>query len=195
MTGESRSCYSIGELADYWTADVSTADVEQIEAHVFACAACARLLAEADLLRRSIGGLVTCGGFQAFVNDALVNQLARDGVRVRSYSIDAGGAVQCAVWSDDEVMVTRLRGDFRGVTSLDAVFRLATGEEWGHATDVPVRDGATELVLALPAAVVRNAPEVLMQLTLRASGSEDGAIVAEYTFDHRGAISRSDDSA
>jgi hypothetical protein len=190
MTGESRSCYSIGELADYWTADVPVAEAEQIEAHVFACAACARLLAEAELLRRNIGSLARSGGFQAFVNDGLLNQLARDGVRVRSYSLEAGGSVQCAVWSEDEVIAARLRGDFRGVTSLEAVMRLSTGEEWFRASDVPVRDGASELVLAIPAAVVRNAPATTIHLTLRAPGSGDGSFVAEYVFDHRGAIDR-----
>ena len=190
MSGTSRPCFSIGELADYWTADATPAEVDQIEAHVFECAACARLLAEADLMRRSLGRLAKAGGFQAFVNDSLLNRLARDGVRIRSYSIDAGGAVQCAVWSDDDVVVARLRGDFRGVTSLDAEMRLATGEEWSRASDVAVREGSTELVLAIPAAVVRNAPQIQLHLTLRASGSHEGSILAEYVFDHRGAISR-----
>jgi hypothetical protein len=69
--------------------------------------------------------------------------------------------------------------------------RLATGEQWGRSTDVPVRDGATELVLALPATRVRSAPEGPIRLTLRASGSPSGPIVAEYIFDHEGAHERS----
>ena len=48
MTAGSIACLSIGELADYWTTDASPDDVERIEAHVFACAACTELLAEAD---------------------------------------------------------------------------------------------------------------------------------------------------
>ena len=35
MTARPGVCLSIGELSDYWTADVSPDDMERIEAHVF----------------------------------------------------------------------------------------------------------------------------------------------------------------
>jgi hypothetical protein len=191
MTTHSSGCLSMGELSDYWTSDATPEDVERIETHVFTCAACTDLLAAADQLRRSVGDVVRAGAVQAFVTDSLLNQLARDGVRVRSYAMNAGGSVQCAVWDDDEILVTRLRADFSGVTAVDAVMRLDSGEEWGHASDVPVPEGSRELILALPAALVRNAAEVPMRLTLRSSTASPGdAALAEYTFDHRGAHTR-----
>jgi len=184
-------CLSIGELSDYWTADVSPDDMERIEGHVFSCNACTELLADVDRLRRSIGDVARTGGFQAFVTDSLLNQLARDGVRMRTYAMDAGGSVQCAVWDDDEILVTRLRGDFGDVSAIDATLRLDTGEEWGRASDVPIREGSRELIMALPAALVRHAPEVPIRLILRASSAPpDAASLAEYTFDHRGAHAR-----
>ena len=161
------------------------------EAHVFECARCARLLAEAEQLRASIGALALEGGFQAFVTDSFLNQLARDGVRVRSYSLDPGDSIRCSAWADDEIMVVRLRADFTGIAAVDAEMRLPTGEPWGQSTDVPVREGATEIVLALPASRVRSAPEGPMRLTLRASGSPAGTLIAEYTFNHEGAHQRS----
>jgi hypothetical protein len=191
MTTQATPCLSIGELSDYWTADIAPEEMERIEAHVFACAACTEVLAEAELLRRGIGNVARSGGFQAFVTDSLVNQLARDGVRVRTYVMNAGGSVQCTVWDDDEILVTRLRADFGGVSTVDAVMHLDTGEEWGRASDVPVPEGSGELIMALPAALVRRAPDVPMRLTLRpSSASPDEAALAEYTFDHRGAHSR-----
>lgn len=191
MTTRSSACLSIGELSDYWTADATPDQVERIEAHVFACTACTELLAAADELRRSIGDLARNGGLQAFVTDSLLNQLASDGVRVRSFAMDPGGSVQCAVWDDDDVLVTRLRADFRGVTAVDAVLRLDTGEEWGRTSDVPVPAGSHELIMALPAEFVRRAPEAPIRLTLRSSAAlPDEAPLAEYTFDHRGAHTR-----
>jgi len=191
MTTRSSACLSMGELSDYWTSDASPEDVERIETHVFTCGACTDLLAAADQLRRRVGDVVRAGAVQAFVTDGLLNQLARDGVRVRSYAMNAGGSVQCAVWDDDEILVTRLRADFSGVTALDAVMRLDTGEEWGRASDIPVPEGSREVIMALPAELVRRAPEVPIRLTLRSSAASPGeSPLAEYTFDHRGAHTR-----
>jgi hypothetical protein len=184
-------CPSFGELADYWTSDIAPADAEQIEGHVFDCERCARMLAEADRLRAGITALARSGNIQAFVTDAVLNRLARDGVRVRYYALNPGESVRCAVWSDDDVLVTRLRGNFAGVESVDAEMRLESGEEWGHTTDIPVPAGATELVMALPAAMVRTAPNMPMRLTLRASDTaRQERVVAEYVFNHEGSLDR-----
>ena len=88
-------------------------------------------------------------------------------------------------------MVARLRGDFTGVTAVDAEMRLDTGEDWGTAVDVPIRPGATELVLALPAAGLREASvSAVMRLTLRASSGSPGGILGEYIFEHEGNFDR-----
>jgi hypothetical protein len=191
MTGDRRGCLTFGELADYWTPDVSPQETERIEAHVFECARCARLLAETEELRSGIGALAQSGGFQAFVTDGLLNRLARDGVRVRSYSLEPGETIRCSAWTGDEMLVARLRGNFTGVSAVDAEMRLDTGEEWGRSTDVPVLEGATELVLALPASIVQSSP-VTMRLTLRAAaGSQPSDVIAEYVFEHEGTHDRS----
>jgi len=192
MTDDRRSCLTFGELADYWTPDVSPDETERIEAHIFECERCARLLAEAEQVRSSISAIAKSGGFHAFVTDGLLNRLARDGVRVRSYTLDPGETIKCSAWADDEILVARLRGDFTGVSAVDAEMRFETGEDWGRSTDVPVREGATEIVLALPATMVRSAPVAPMRLTLRASaGSPRTDVIAEYVFDHEGAHDRS----
>ena len=48
--------------------------------------------------------------------------------------------------------------------------------------------------VALPAAVVRTAPKMPMRLTLRASAAKNEEVLAEYVFDHQGAIERSSSS-
>jgi hypothetical protein len=193
VTATDQTCPSFSELADYWTPDIAPADIESIEAHVFECQRCAQLLATTEQLRSGIVMLARSGNVQAFVTDAVLNRLARDGVRVRSYALAPGGSVKCAVWADDEVILSRLRADFSGVTSVDAEMCLESGEPWAQATDVPVRAGASELLLALPASILRDGPNVPMRLTLRrsATGSAEG-ILAEYLFQHEGSLSRNE---
>ena len=191
MTATRTPCPSFGELADYWTSDITPDDADQIETHVFDCERCARMVAEADRLRAGIGTLARSGNIQAFVTDAVLNRMARDGVRVRYYALNPGESVRCAVWSDDDVLVTRLRGNFAGVESVDADLTLDSGEEWAHTSDIPVPAGATELVMALPAAVVRTAPNSPMRLRLRASsGTPQEEVLAEYVFQHEGSLQR-----
>jgi hypothetical protein len=185
-------CLTIGELGDYWTSDAGSSDVERIEAHVFTCAQCAARLADAELLRRRVGDTVRSGAFQAVITDAVLNKLSRDGVRVRTYTLEPGEAVQCAVWADDEILVTRLRGDFTGVSSVSTVMRLENGDELDRVVDVPVRDGSTELLLALSADGVRRGPDAPMHLTVtRGANPLAGDVIGEYVFDHRGSHDRS----
>jgi hypothetical protein len=190
MTTTPSACLTFVELAEYWATDVTPSEIERIETHVFDCAGCAARLAESERLRRRLGETVRAGAFQAIITDSVLNKLSRDGVRVRSYVVASGEAVQCAVWDDDDLLVARLRGNFTGVSSVSAVMTLETGEELDRVRDVPVREGTTELLLALSAEGVRRGPDAPMRLTLtREDGGRD--VVGEYVFDHRGAHSRS----
>jgi hypothetical protein len=189
MTASPGECLTFAELADYWTSDEDV-DLQAIEEHVFACSSCARLLAEAEDLRTAIRMATRSGHVQAFITDGVLNRLSREGVRVRTFALEPGEAVQCAAWADDEIIVARLRGDFASVDSADADLRLETGEPWGHGVDIPVRPGATELLLALPAAAVRHAPSVPMRLTLTAASGSSRGVIGEYIFEHEGQFQR-----
>ena len=187
MTDE--RCLSFAELADYWAADVSDAEIERIEAHVFSCARCALLLDESARLGSSIVQAMQSGLVRAFITDDLLNALSRAGVKVRSYTVEPGMSVQCSAWDDDDIVLARLRGEFRDIAAVDAEFRYESGEPWATIADVPVRTGTSELLLALPAGLVRDAPEQPLRLTLRRAGTA-ADVLAEYVFDHQGAGAR-----
>jgi hypothetical protein len=192
VTTPTGGCLTFGELADYWTSDVSGADTERIEAHVFACTECAARLADSEQLRRRLTETIRAGAFHAFISDSVLNTLSRDGVRVRSYTVDPGDAVQCAVWADDEVIVARLRGDYGAVSSVSAVMRLDTGEEVDRVVDAPVCSGSRELLFAFSADDLRRGPDARMRLTVTAGPDPQGRdVLAEYVFDHRGTHDRS----
>ncbi len=188
MSDNASRCFTIGELADYWTPDLTPEEVASIEAHVFDCAACARLLGEARQVSQAIGALVRSGAYLGAATESVLNQLARDGVRVRSYTVEPGETVQCAVWEDDEVVVARLRADLSGLRGVNAVLRDPSGDEKLRVERLPVKEGSTEILLAIPAAALRSVPAEPMRLTLEAEG--DARAVAEYIFQHEGIHSR-----
>jgi hypothetical protein len=192
VTTPTHACLTFGELADYWAPETSPSELERIETHVFECGECAARLNDAELLRRRLGETVLAGAFQAFITDSILNTLAHDGVRVRTYSVAPGEAIQCAVWAEDEVVVTRLRGDFTGVNAVSAVMRLDNGQELDRVIDAPVRDGSQEVLMAFSAAGLRRIPRIPMRLTLtRGPSVDDADVFAEYVFDHRGTFDRS----
>jgi hypothetical protein len=182
------NCLSFAELADYWSADATDAEIERIEAHVFACARCAVLLDESARLGSAIVNAAQAGMVRAFITDDLLNAMSRAGVRVRSYTVEPGASVQCSAWEDDEIVLARLRGAFAGVDAIDAEFRYDIGEPWASVAEVPVRPGTTELLLALPAEIIRSVPERPIHLTVRRAGAAD--VIAEYVIDHQGAHAR-----
>ena len=108
-------------MVDYWSGGLPPQQSEAIEEHVFSCAACAARLEAVAAMAAGITSLARQGRFSGIISRATLNQLQRDGVRVRVYSLSPGDVVPCAVFPDDDLVVTSMRGDFAGV---DAVTRL-----------------------------------------------------------------------
>jgi hypothetical protein len=52
--------------------------------------------------------------FKSIVTDSVVNSLSRDGMRIRTYTPDPGKTIPSAVWTDEDLIVTRLRANFTG---------------------------------------------------------------------------------
>ena len=185
---------SATDVSDYWTPDVTAADVDRIEAHVFACAECARRLDAARRLIDDIRDAVRRGRFQAVITDAVLNQLARDGTRMRMFTLDPGTVVPCAVWADDQVIVSRLRADFTGLDRVSLVMQVG-GEEMDRITDVPVAPETGELLQAFSAEHLRRLPRIEVRLRLFGSRGQAGDhLVAEYVLEHGGALDRPRDS-
>jgi hypothetical protein len=179
---------SATDVSDYWTPDVALADVERIEAHVFAGADCARRLDAARGLIDGIRDAVRRGRFQAVITDAVLNQLARDGTRMRMFTLEPGTVVPCAVWAGDQVIVSRLRADFSGLERVSLVMQVG-GEEVDRVTDVPVAPQAGELLQAFSADHLRQLPRIEVRLQLfGARGPAGDELVAEYILEHGGTL-------
>jgi hypothetical protein len=181
---------AFADIVDYWAGDLTEAEENRIEEHVFTCVACARELAAAEVLGRGIAAVAREGRLHSVVTDAILNRLAADGLRIRMFTLEGDAIVPCAVWADDDLVVARLRADLTDVDSVTIVTRQSSGEEIGRLSDVAVRPGQREILNAFSAAHLRKLPATRVQVTVTAHGGSGEQMIAEYTLEHGGAFDR-----
>ena len=170
-------------MTDYWSGGLPPQQSAAIEDHVFVCSACAARFERVGSIAAGITSLVRQGRFSGIISRATLNQLQRDGVRVRVYSVSPGDVVPCAVFPDDDLVVTSMRGDFAGV---DAVSVSVTGSAPLSGIvldDVPVTANEGELLWAAPGSLIRQMPTSRVTLTVT-SGRGDARRIGEYVLDH-----------
>lgn len=176
-------------LTDYAAGELPQAEAEAIEAHIFSCAECAARAAELDALVRAIGPAVRSAEVGGFLTDTILNRLAREGVRARTFALSPGAVVPCAVWEHDELMVLRLHADVDEASEFTISMRAA-GAEVSRATGEVGPGTHGDIIFATPAAWVRQLPivEVEILLTARAGGEERP--IGSYTLVHGGSLQR-----
>lgn len=178
------------DAVDYWAGDLTRAEEDRIEEHVFTCADCARELAAAEALARGVAAVARAGRLHSVLTEAILNRLAADGVRIRMYTLEGEGIVPCAVWADDDLVVSRIRADFAEVDSVTIVARQASGDEISRLSDIAVRPGQREILNALSAAHLRTLPPTHVRVTVTAEIEGGERTIAEYTLEHAGAFDR-----
>ena len=180
---------ALADLTDYAAGELPEAEAAAIEEHLFSCADCGARAAELDALVRAIGPAVRSAQVGGFVTDAVLNRLAREGVRVRTFALSPGAVVPCAVWEDDELMALRLRGDFGGASELTLSQRVA-GTEVSRATGGTVAGSHGEIIYVEPAARIRHLPVVEVEVLLTARDGGEERLIGSYTLVHGGLLHR-----
>jgi anti-sigma factor RsiW len=180
---------ALSDLTDYAAGELPEADAAAIEEHLFSCADCGARAAEFDALVGAIRPAVRSAEIGGFVTDAVLNRLAREGVRVRSYALSPGAVVPCAVWNDDELMALRLRGDFGDASEFTLSQRVA-GAEVIRATGHVAASSHGEIIYAIPASWVRQLPVVEVEVLLIAHEHGEERPIASYTLVHEGGLHR-----
>jgi anti-sigma factor RsiW len=189
MTAQRCERVALADLIDFAAGELPETEAAAIEAHFFSCAECGARAAEFDALVDGIRSAVQTAAVGGFVTDAVLNRLARDGVRVRTYALSPGAIVPCAVWDDDELLALRLRGDFGGASEFTLSQRVA-GSEVSRATGQVPASAHGELVYVEPAARVRRLPIVEVEVLLTAHEGGEERLVGRYTLVHGGLLHR-----
>jgi len=178
------------DVVDYWAGELTKAEEDRIEEHVFSCAPCARELADGERLARGIGAVARDGRLDSVVTEAILNRLAADGVRIRMFTLDGSGIVPCAVWAGDDLIVSRIRADFADADSVTIVTRLPSGEEIARVADIPIQPGQREILNTYSAAHLRQLPATRVSVSVTTRTGSDERMLAEYTLEHGGSLDR-----
>jgi anti-sigma factor ChrR (cupin superfamily) len=180
---------TFAELTDYAAGELPETEAASIEAHLFSCADCGTRAAELDALVRGIRPALRSAEVGGFVTDAILNRLAREGVRVRTYALSPGAVVPCAVWEDDELMALRLRADLGDATEFTLTRRVA-GTEVMRVTGQVAPSPQGEIICLESAAFIRQLPVVDVEVLLSVLRGGEDHQVASYTLIHEGSLHR-----
>jgi putative zinc finger protein len=181
---------SFADLIDYWVGDLNEADAERVEAHVFECRECADRLGDVQKLAAAIGETVRGARIHSIVTDGILNKFARDGLRMRTFAAEAGKFIPCAIWPEDDLIVSRLKGDFTGYDQLTVVLKVSEGPELSRDEDIPMAAGAREIITVASAAQLRKLPAIRLQILV--SGTRNGVeqMIGDYGLEHGGTMNR-----
>ena len=180
---------ALADLTDYAAGELPEGEAAAIEEHLFSCADCGARAAELEAIACAIGDAVASAEVGGFVTDVVLNRLARDGVRVRTYALSPGSVVPCAVWDDDQLMALRLRADFGDAREFTLSQRLA-GAEVSRVTGEAVPGPHGEIIFAQPAAWVRQLPIARVEVVLAAREGGEERAIGSYTLVHEGSLHR-----
>ena len=181
---------SLVDLLDYWVGDLDQARADQVEAHIFECAECADRLADVAAIASGVGEAIRGARIQTVITDSVLNRLSREGLRIRTFAPLPGSVIPCAVWPEDDLVVSRLRGDFSGYDELTLVLKSDDGSELSRSTDIPLISGTHEILSATSAAQLRQLPSMRLRFVVSGRRGDTERVIGEYGLEHGGAMSR-----
>ena len=109
---------------------------------------------------------------------------------MRTFAPEPGRVIPCAIWPDDDLIVTRLKGDFTGYEQVTMVLKANEGAELSRDEDIPLTAGAREIITVFSAAELRKLPSMRLQILV--SGTRNGIeqTIGDYGLEHGGAMNR-----
>lgn len=171
------------DLVDYWFEELSPPDAERIEEHLFECDACGERLRALAALGDGVRRLAHTGAVQVAVTRSFLEAAAREGLRSREYVVRPGERVACTVTAQDDLLISRMRADFTGVSQLDVLWRVE-GQPEIRIPDVPVSPDAEELIVAQSMPWAHRMGRTVLHVRLVARDGADDRVLGDYVFDH-----------
>jgi hypothetical protein len=172
-------------LADYWLAALASSEEEAVEEHLLDCDRCGARLREVISLAEGVRNLAREGSLRMVVSDTFLQRAAEEGLRVREYAPPPGGAVECTVTAEDDILIGRLAANLTGANRIDLCICDERGVEQLRLADIPVHSGAGSVAYQESITLMKAAPTLKMiarLVTFDEAGGE--RLLCEYTFNH-----------
>lgn len=173
---------SFDALVDYWFDELAANEEERVEEHLLGCAVCSRRLASLVTLGAGIRAAFRSGAVGAVISPALLDQMKREGLRLREYPVGPGGSVNCTISAADDAVVSRLRVNLAGASRIDLELLSELGA--GRLADIPFESSANEVLFCPPAARLKQAPAFVQRIRLLAVDESGERALGDYTFVH-----------
>ncbi len=172
-------------LGDYWLSALAESEEEAVELHLLECDDCAERLREVMSLAEGICNLAREGSLRMVVSESYLERIAKDGLRIREYAVEAGGRVECTVTAEDDVLISRLCANLAGAKRVDLCLCDGHGIERLRLPDIPVRSGADEVVYQESISFAKTLPtgEVIIRMVGVADEGQE-RLLGEYAFSH-----------
>ena len=172
-------------LAGYWLAALAQPEEETTEEHLFTCDECGARLREVIALAEGVRKIAREGSLRMVVSDSFLKRAAEEGLRVRQYTLPAGGGVQCTVTAEDDFLVARLAANLTGAKRIDLCLCDERGAEQLRLPDIPVPSEASEVIYQESITFAKAMPTsklIARLVTFDEAGGE--RLLGEYTFNH-----------
>lgn len=172
-------------LMDYWLAALPSMVEERVEQHLMTCDECGDRLRETIALAEGLRALTRSGALQVVISDYFVERAVETGLQVREYAPPLGGAIQCTVTADDDLLVARLALDLTTASRVDLSWCDPQGVERQRMADIPIRADAGNVICQQSITWAKASPSSTMVARLLSVDEKgDERLLGEYTFHH-----------
>jgi anti-sigma factor RsiW len=166
-------------LVDYWAGDLGDAGTEEVEDHLFGCAACTAAAARVAAVTESIRGAIP-----PVVLRSRIDRLRASGARIRENDFRPGERREVAFATDADLLIHRLAGlDLTGAARVD--FRVtseSTGALVAAVDDAPFDPGEGAVLVACQRHFATLPHDTVMAVSIHAPGRPPQT--ATYTILH-----------
>ena len=169
-------------LVAWWLGELPPEEGDAVEEHLFACDGCARRAHRLAALAEGIAA--GARGVSGVLPDAILDALQRQGVRIRTFEVEAGRTVPCSAAPDDDLLNARLVGDFRAEGRLDVLVVGPDGGVQERKEDVIVDRAAGALNVCAGGDEVRSWPSMRLHFRVVAVTASGERSLGDFILEH-----------